>query len=116
VIPNVHAMLNVSAVNAFVAGRIYRTVAPQDAARPYIVWQTVSAAPGNNLSCDPEFDNFRIQIICWSADQAQCRNLQAAAQTAAEAVTHVVFGPLDGFDKTTAMHSLIFDIETWDER
>jgi Protein of unknown function (DUF3168) len=114
--PPVRDILSVSAVTAIVGGKIYRTIAPQGTVQPYIVWQTISAVPGNNLSCDPEFDDFRVQIVCYSESQPQCRALSLAAQAACEDVTHVVFGPIDDYETGNKLYIERFDIETWDER
>lgn len=117
--PPVFAALNVSAVNAFVGGRIFQTRANQDTTRPYIVWQIVGGGPDNNLSCDPEFDDARVRVWCYTPDtagSAAARNLALAARDALEAVTHVIFGPIDDYESDTKLYVWIMDAEFFDNR
>lgn len=117
--PPVYAALNVPSVNAFVAGRIYATRAPQNAAKPYIVWRVVGDSPLNNLSCDPEMDDARVRVWSYS-EEAQgtsvARNLALTIRDALEAQTHVIFGPVDDFESDTKLLFWVQDAEFWTPR
>jgi len=121
--PPVFAALNVPAVRAFVGSspvRVYQNGhAPEGVAKPYIVWQIVSGNPVNNLSDDPEMDDARVRVWSYTdptAGTAAARNLALAVRTALEAVTHVVFGPVDEVDDPTGMIVWIQDAEFWTPR
>jgi hypothetical protein len=109
-------LLAASAVTAIVAQRVYQQEAPQDAADPYVVWAVVSGVPGNNLSDTPEYDDQRIQIDCWSDNQAQARQLGEAVRDAIEAQTHIVFGPWSDRDQDTKLWRWSMDAEYWQDR
>lgn len=74
-------------VNALVGARIYPDVAPQDAARPYIVWQEVSNVPANGLDGFLNLDNFRVQVTCWGVKATDVRDIDAAVRAAMDAAT-----------------------------
>lgn len=93
-LPDVFALLNVSAVSALVGARIYRHgSAPQDVVAPYITWFQVYGRPENTLSETPAVDNCTIQIDCWSANTGagatQINALAEAVRNAVEARWHV---------------------------
>lgn len=116
-IPPVQATLTGSPDVVAIAGtRISQTVAPQDQARPYIVWTLISGVPQNNLSDRPERDDQRIQIDCYSADQSQARALCKAARDAIETETHIVLGPWTAFEDDTNLFRWSFDAEYWSPR
>ena len=121
--PPVFAALNVNAVRAFVGTnpvRIYPNGrAPQNVARPYIVWQIVGGSPVNNLSDTPDMDNSRVRVWCYcseTAGSAAARNLATAVRNALEAVTHVTFGPVDDAEQESELLVWIMDAEFWDAR
>ena len=123
--PPVFAALNVSSVRAFVGtnpARIYQTSAPQNAARPHIVWQIIAGSPTNNLSEDPDQDNARVRVWCYCAEStgaAAARNLALSVRAALEAVTHVTFGPIDDYETEADGKGLfvwIMDAEFWTDR
>jgi hypothetical protein len=114
--PVQQALAASSAVTTIVGTRIYQTVAPQDAALPYIVWMVVSGSPGNNLSDLPDYDDQRVQVDCYSANQAQARQLGEAARYAIEAQTHIVFGPWSDFEADTKLFRWSMDCEWWESR
>ena len=116
-LPPVQSTLTASAGVVAIAGtRISQTVAPQDQARPYIVWTLVSGVPQNSLSCRPEMDDMRTQIDCYSADQAQARELCRAARDAIEVVADIVMGPWNSFEEETKLFRWSFDCEWWNQR
>jgi hypothetical protein len=105
-----------STVNTLTGGRVFQVVATQGSARPYIVWQIVSATPVNNISDPPEQDDQRIQIDIYANDQPICNQLAVAARDAIESVTHIVFGPWQDFEQDTKMYRVSFDAEYWLDR
>lgn len=118
--PPVFAALNVPAVNALVGTRIFGNgIAPQDATRPYVVWQIVGGGPVNNLSEDPDMDDARVRVTTYSDEThgtAAARALKLTVMVSLEAVTHVVFGPVDDYEAETKMLLSVMDAEFWDPR
>jgi hypothetical protein len=99
-----------------VQDRIYQTVVPEGAGRPYIVWFIVSAVPENQLSEDPEDDDQRVQVDCYSEQQPEARQIMQAAAEACETQGHIVFGPWAGFEEDTRLFRWSFDLEIWNKR
>ncbi|OJX04578.1 MAG: hypothetical protein BGO72_21435 [Burkholderiales bacterium 70-64] len=77
-----------AAVSALVATRIYRHGrAPQEVAVPYITW-SISGAPENAFE-GPDHDFCRVQVDCWSDDDAQLEALGKAVRDAMEPHAHM---------------------------
>jgi len=122
--PPVFAALNVPAVRSFVGAgspRIFQDAAPQNTAKPYIVWQIVGGSPLNNLSDNPEMDDNRVRVWCYTQSvsgvmTAASRNLGIAVRTALEAVTHVTFGPISEAEPESELSVWIMDAEFFDAR
>jgi hypothetical protein len=110
------ALAGSGALTAIVQSRIYQTVAPEDAARPYVVWTLVSAVPENQLSETAEDDDQRVQVDTFSGSQPQARQAIQAAADACEAIGYIVFGPWFSFEDDTKLHRGSFDVEVWTKR
>lgn len=116
-LPPVQSTLEGSgAIAAIVGDRIFQTQAPQDKARPYVVWWIPSSIPGNNLSCLPEYDDQRVQIDCYSKSQIEARALAEAVRDAVEAKTNIVFGPWTEFESETLLYRWSMDAEYLNSR
>jgi hypothetical protein len=116
-LPPVQDALRASApLVAIVQTRIYQTQAPEDAARPYVVWGIVSAVPEIQLSAPPEDDDQRVQVDCYSDTQTQSRAMIAAAADACETIGNIVFGPWSSFETDTKVYRWSFDVEIWNPR
>lgn len=119
VIPDVRGVLAGSgALTAIVGDKIYRTQAKDGTVPPYVVWSIVSAVPELNLSDTPEIDNSRIQIDCYAPKDSQSTgsNMMRAAMQAIEAVTDVVFGPVETREDETLYWRWVFDCSVWSPR
>lgn len=80
-IPDLYALLNVAAVNAFVGSRIYGAGHAGDAPDyPYITWQVMSGRPNNYIVGAPTMDSARVQINVWSRTEAEARQAAQAAR------------------------------------
>lgn len=123
-LPPVQQILSsASGVTSRVSTRIFQTVAQdqqtKDASgvtQDYIVWQIISAIPGINLSCSPEYDDQLVQVDVYSIDQSRARLIAEAARDALEAVTHVVRGPEPMFEPETELFRQSLDAEFWQSR
>lgn len=113
-IPPIYQTLSaVPAIVAIVGDRIGGSgSATEGEKRPYIVWQIASASPENNLSCDPEFDDQRIQIDCYSVSETACSQLARLVRDAIEAQVYITFGPWNSYESDTKLYRWSFDC-TW---
>jgi hypothetical protein len=99
-----------------ISQRIYQTVAPENAQRPYTVWAIVSAVPEIQLSANPEDDDQRVQVDCFSESQRESRQMIQAAADACEGIGNIVFGPWSSFENDTKLFRWSFDVEIWNPR
>lgn len=113
-IPPIYQTLTAAApVTSIVGTRIYGSGnVPEGEPRPYVTWLIASAAPENNLSDTPEFDDQRVQIDCWSKDETQCRQLATAVRNAIEAQVNITFGPWNDYEAETRLFRWSMDC-TW---
>lgn len=88
-LPPIYSTLaNDGAVAALVATRIYRHGrAPQNVVAPYITW-SVFGSPENAFD-GPDNDRIRVQVDCWSDDDAQVEALATAVRDAIEPHAHM---------------------------
>lgn len=87
---NVYQILNTTAVNNIVNGRIYGFgSAPQNINKPYITWFVVATDPHNQLSGAPCGDTDTVQIDCFigpnDTDESTCVALATAVRNALDA-------------------------------
>lgn len=96
--------------------RVYEDTAPQNVTRPYITWSTVGGTPENQLSGTPGIDRGRIQIDCWAADKATCRNLAVAVRNAMESICHMVSVPMSDYEQETKLFRYLLEFEVFQPR
>jgi hypothetical protein len=114
---NIQQALKASAaLVAIVADRIYQTIAPETADRPYVVWFVATAVPDNTLSESPQRDDQRIQIDCYSKSQSEAGAMKAAVVDAIEPLGYIVFGPWNTYETDTKLFRWSMDLEYWNPR
>jgi hypothetical protein len=64
--------------------------APQQYARPYVVWQIVYGGPDNSLSCVPDSDLFGVQFDAYGPTADAVREVAEALRAALEPVAYLV--------------------------
>ena len=70
--------------------RVYRHgEAPQGVVAPYVTWSVPGGAPENTFD-GADADVFRVQVDCWSDQDAQIEQLAAAVRAALEPAAHLV--------------------------
>lgn len=115
-IPPIQGTLAGATALTTISPRIYAVVAAEGAARPYTVWQLISAVPENQLSDRPEIDDQRVQVDFYSETQSEARRMMQAGVDALEPLGHIVFGPWTSYDSETKLFRWSFDIELWNAR
>lgn len=85
----VYTLLNVSAVNAFVGGRIYGFgQAPQGVTYPYITHEIISGGSLNYTGNAPATDKLRVEINVWTRAQQDAIDVGNAVRTALDPHGH----------------------------
>ena len=72
------ALAGYAGVNALTGSRVYADIAPQDALRPFVVWNEVSLVQASDLSGSTEtngLNNYLVQVTSWSRTATQAREL-----------------------------------------
>jgi hypothetical protein len=111
-LPPVRATLAASsAVTNFIGSnpvRAYRHgEAPKGVAKPYVTWFMHDGVTDGVLDA-PEADTFRLQLDCWSDDDAQVETLAAAVRDQMETVAVLVSYGENGRDPETQRYRIGF--------
>jgi hypothetical protein len=79
------ALAGFAALSALVGTRVYPDIAPQDVARPFVVWQEISLQQMNDMSGSAEssgLSNYHIQVTSWAAKATDARDLDKQVRLA----------------------------------
>jgi hypothetical protein len=123
-LPDVFALLDVAAVQAFVGApaRIYRhgIAVAQSPVAPYITWSMVTGTPENHLDGTPPVDRMSIQVDCWSentgAGSIQIGNLARAVRDQVETAHHIETFDADLRDPETMRYRASLTFTWWAPR
>lgn len=86
-------------------------LAPQDVARPYVVWQTIGGEPENYLGNRPDVDYFDIQINVYARSASEAIAVVKAIRDALEDDAYITRWGGDDRDPNTKDFVYTFDIE-----
>lgn len=118
--PPVAELLAASAAVTALVGtgpvRIFEDVAPQNTARPYIVWRVVYGTPENYLGQPPGIDYCRVQIDCYGEHAAQAREVALAVRNALQPHATEIGRNPNVADPETGLRSYSFDWGFWTHR
>lgn len=90
--------------------------APQDVARPYVVWKTIGGEPENYISNRPDVDFFDIQVNVYARSASEAIAVAKAIRDAVEDTAHITRWGGDGKDPNTKDFIFTFDIDFITER
>jgi hypothetical protein len=110
-----------SAVKALIGSnpvRFYQFgMAPQNVAKPYVVWQRVFGAPENYLGDRPGIDQLTVQIDAYATEAASgaeaVRNIAVAVRDAIEGGCHITSWLGESIDPDTKNHRFSFQADFW---
>lgn len=104
-----------SAVTALVSTRIYAVVAPQNAARPFLVYSLISAVPQNELDGVPGCANYRVQIDSYATTYAASKAIGNAARDTLESNdrAHLISEGAVGYESETELYRDSRDYSVW---
>lgn len=74
-------------LSALVSGRVYYVAAPQEVARPYVVYQRVTAQRMQALDGPCGVARVRIQVTAWADDPAAARDVANAVRESLDGLT-----------------------------
>jgi len=104
--PAVRTALGSSPVRLFLFGE-----APQNAASPYAVWQTIGGAPDNYLGNVPDVDRLSLQIDVYGNSANDVRNAVKSLRDAIEPVAYVTGWRGEARDTDTKKFRSSFDVD-----
>jgi hypothetical protein len=111
-LPAIYPVLrDAAAVTALLGSppRVYRHgQAPQSVTSPYATWSVIGS-PDNTFE-GADNDRCRVQIDCWSDDDAQAETLGQAVRDAVEPVAHMVLFE-NGRDAETGRFRLMLQFD-----
>lgn len=86
---------------------------PQDGPYPYAVWQVITAAPENTLSCTPDIDAVSVQIDVYSKDHEEALAVSEAIRDVLELDAHMTgYGNTERMPTTRAFR-ISMDFQFW---
>ena len=96
-------------------GRVYPLIAPDGAARPYIVFQRISANAQNVLSGTSGLSNTRVQVSVYATTYAQAQEIAAGidALMAGWSVQNVSILSQDFYEPDAKLHRVSSDYSIW---
>lgn len=124
-LPNVFALLNVTAIRAYVREngitRIFRHGrAPQDVKAPYITWYVIDAIPENHLDGTPPVDSCSVQVDIWSNNTGtgseQAVTLATAVRDQIETAHHITSFGGDSQESETQRFRQTIIFTFWNNR
>lgn len=83
-----YILRNDAGVTAIASTRSYHLNAPQRAAFPFVVFNTVSVNPYDTKSGASDLDQVRIQVDSYAADNSTAANLNSAVRAALDRYPH----------------------------
>lgn len=115
---NVYQILQADAdVISYVADRIYTPIAPPGAIDPYVIWQPVSNAAYNTLSCAPDADQQRHQIDIYAESPVTVRQVTQAVRNRIQQYGNVISGPVPAkWDDSTTLYRWTMDVSLYHDR
>lgn len=96
-------------------GRVFPNVAPNNVARPYVVYTRVASTPENTLADGAPVENTRFQIDCFASTYASAVSLSESVKSAmkASSLTNLLLLEQDQFEPDALLHRVILDFSVW---
>lgn len=85
--------------------------APENVAKPYAVWQTITGSPYNQLSTLPDTDRYTLQVDVYGVTVGSVRDAAEALRDAIQGVAHIVGWRGESRDKETQNYRYSFDVD-----
>jgi hypothetical protein len=116
-LPPIYTTLQASATVRSLLGarpRVYRFgEAPQDKAKPYVVWQVISGLPENTLGELPSIDRDSIQVDVYAKEDAECEEVARAVRDRMEEVTYMTAFRSPPREPETRLFRISMDFDYW---
>lgn len=104
------------AIKALAGGRVYPDVAPDGAARPYVVYQGVGGVDETTFDGADMLQNSRMQVAVWATTRGEAATIiqQVRAALTAEPVRGVPIGaPVSVYEDDTKLFGSQQDFSIW---
>lgn len=107
--PSLYPLLSTSPpLTALVGPRIYPVTAPQDVAKPYLVWSPVGVSTERYLANPEDVDYDRVSVDCWALDYPTANAIAKAARAALQGHGYLASGFTD-YEPDTKLYRVTFD-------
>lgn len=104
-----------TALSGVAGGRVFPNVAPNNIAKPYVVYSRVASTPENTLADGVPVENTRFQIDCldttYAAVIALADVVKAAMRTSN--LTNLLLLEQDQYEPDALLHRVILDFSVW---
>ena len=104
-----------TALSGVVGGRVFPNIAPNNIAKPYLVYSRVASTPENTLADGVPVENTRVQIDCLDTTYADVIALAQAVKAAMKAsgLTNLLLLEQDQYEPDALLHRVILDFSIW---
>lgn len=102
----VTALLGTNPLRVYMFGK-----APQNAVKPYAVWQVVTGNPENYINQRPDADRFTLQVDIYAKAADEARSVAQSISYAVELNAHVTSWRGESRDNETKDYRSSFDID-----
>lgn len=106
------ADMNVQALLGGSEPRIYPfSSAPQNVAKPYVVYQWIGGSPFNMINCRPDADRARLQVDVYGLTTQSTTTVAKAIRNAIELDSYITGYRGDMRDDETKLYRTSFDVD-----
>lgn len=104
-----------TALSGVAGGRVFPNVAPNNVAKPYVVYSRVASTPENTLADGVPVENTRIQIDCLDTTYAAVISLAEAVKSAMKTsgLINLLLLEQDQYEPDALLHRVILDFSIW---
>lgn len=105
-----------AALAALAGGRVYPDVAPADAAKPYLVYQSAGGVDETTFDGADTLQNSRMQVAVWATTRLEVASLiqqVRAALTAAPVLGTPIGAPVSVYEDDTKLFGSRLDFSLW---
>lgn len=95
---------------------MFRTNAPQDVAKPYVVYRVGYGGPENYLSDLPDVNSYGLFVEVYGGDWPEVREVVNAIISAVEPFAHVTNWVDDSYNPTTKLYKFVFIVDWIENR
>ena len=101
-------------VDAFVSGRVYPDVAPQDSALPAVVFERIGTEYLNTIHGTAIAQKASLEVWCMAETRAAAESVCTAVETAARTADFITVGRRAEFDNEQLVWATVLSVDFWE--